>query len=150
MLHKILSKIYTIPLIFSLLTVVFSCSEREQTVDCFPKTFISVQLDLKLTSYQKLQNVGGWIYVDEQSSGTRGLIVVRTSNGFIAYDRNAPHLCPSSNSTLEVTEDIKITCKADSSEWILLTGQPTKVAKIAPKMYFINYDSASKVLSIYN
>lgn len=150
MRHKILSKFFTIFLTFSLLTIVFSCSEREQTVDCFPKTGISVQLDLKLPAYQKLQYTGGWIYVNEQGSGTRGLIVVRTSNGFKVYDRNAPHICPGANTTLEVSEDIKITCKADNSEWILLTGQPTKVAKIAPKTYFTNYDSGSQILAIYN
>ncbi len=150
MLRKSLLKFFTMLLTFSLLNSVFSCNEREEAVQCFPRSVISVQLDLRLPAYQKLQYTGGWIYLNEQSSGTRGLIVVRTSNGFRVYDRNAPHLCPASNTTLEVSEDIKIVCNADNSEWILLTGQPTKVAKIAPKTYFTNFDATSQILAIYN
>ncbi|AQY21314.1 hypothetical protein AB406_0354 [Riemerella anatipestifer] len=96
-------------------------------------------------------NVGGWIYVNEQNSGTRGLILVRTGTStFKAYDRNAPHICPASDTTLEVKDDIKIVCPKDGAEWILLMGQPTKVSQVSPKTYFTYYDAASNVLTIRN
>ena len=92
---------FAIILIFSLLNIT-SCNNREETVSCFPSTPINVVLNLNLPTYFTLQNVGGWIYVNEQQAGTRGLIVVRSSNGFKIYDRNAPHICPDTNTTLSV------------------------------------------------
>lgn len=127
-----------------------SCRTEEPTVACFPSTPINVTIDLNYPSYFNLQNVNGWIYLDEQQSGTKGLIIVNTGNGFKVYDRNAPHLCPDGDQTkLEVVDNIKIKCPKDQAEWILLTGQPTEVASIPPKTYPYNYNSNSKILSIY-
>ncbi|UQB67387.1 hypothetical protein [Epilithonimonas zeae] len=139
-------------LIISILTINNSCSERNETVSCFPNSIISVQLDLKLPLYYKLQTVGAWEYISVDGAGTRGLIVVRTTTGFKVYDRNAPHICPDTDTTLEVKNDTSIYCPKDGSQWILITGQPTdnSVAKIAPKTYGYSYNSASNILDIYN
>jgi nitrite reductase/ring-hydroxylating ferredoxin subunit len=137
-------------LIVSSLIITKSCSSREDTVSCFPQTSINVILNLNLPAYQNLQTVGGWIYVDEQSSGTRGLIVVRTTNGFKVYDRNAPHICPDINTTLNVEANIKIVCPKDNAEWILITGEPTKISQVAPKTYRYSFDSNSGILTIFN
>ncbi|MDY3536412.1 hypothetical protein PG275_00160 [Riemerella anatipestifer] len=138
-------------LIISGLVFFNSCKNREEMVSCFPNTMINVTLNLNLPLYQKLTNIGGWIYVNEQNSGTRGLILVRTGTAtFKAYDRNAPHICPASDTTLEVKDDIKIVCPKDGAEWILLTGQPTKVSQVPPKNYLTYYDAASNVLTIRN
>jgi len=136
-------------LIFSNLNVQ-SCSQREETVNCFPRTPINVVLNLNLPAYFNLQSVNGWIYVNEQESGTRGLIVVKTTNGFKIYDRNAPHICPDNTTTLNVESNIKIVCPKDGAEWILLTGEPTKISPTAPKTYRYTYDSGSNVLSIFD
>lgn len=127
-----------------------SCRSTDETVNCFPNSPISVVLNLNLPSYQNLNHPGGWVYVNEQGSGTRGLIVLRTNGGFKVYDRNAPHLCPTTETTLSVVDNIKLYCPADKSEWILLTGEPIKVAQISPKIYLSQYDPNSNVLSIYN
>lgn len=145
---KVHHTIFVIIVIFSLLNS-SSCSNREDTVNCFPRTPINVTLNLNLPAYFNLQNVGGWIYVDEQQAGTRGLIIVRSTSGFLAFDRNAPHICPDSNTTLSVEGNIKIICPQDGAEWILITGQPTKISQIPPKTYPYSYDSNSKILSIY-
>ena len=137
-------------MIFSILSTLRSCSENNPTISCFPETNVSVILNLNLPTYFNLQTVGGWIYVDEQSSGTRGLIVVRTTTGYMIYDRNAPHICPDTNTTLSVESNIKIVCPKDGAEWILLTGQPTKTSKLPPKMYRYNYNSSTNILTIYN
>ena len=146
---KIIS-IFTLLLAFSLLTFNNSCSERNETVNCFPNSVVSVQLNLSLPSYYKLQTVGSWVYVNEVGSGTRGLIVVRITNGFKVYDRNAPHVCPDSDTTLEVKNDTTVYCPRDKAEWILITGQPTAVANIPPKTYPYSFDPVSNILSIYN
>ena len=138
----------SIILIFSLLNIT-SCKEREETVNCFPNVPINVVLNLNLPAYYVLQNVGGWIYVNEQECGTRGLIVVRTTNGFKVYDRNAPHVCPDNNTTLNVENNIKVVCPKDGAEWILITGEPTKIAQIPPKTYRYNFDSTTGILFFF-
>lgn len=140
--------ISAILLIFSTLNL-NSCKEREETVTCFPNAPISVILNLNLPAYFALQSVNGWIYVNEQQSGTRGLIVVKSTNGFKVYDRNAPHICPDNNTTLNVESNIKIVCPKDGAEWILITGEPTKVSQIAPKTYRYNFDASTNILSIF-
>ncbi|KFE97846.1 hypothetical protein IX39_19005 [Chryseobacterium formosense] len=152
-----MKKTFSITSIFILLTFsilnINSCSNRDDTVSCFPLTPISVNLNLNLAAYNNLNFVGGWIYVDEQQSGTRGLIVVRTADNpasFKVYDRNAPHICPENNTTLEVKDGISIICPKDNATWILLSGQPTTGSSLPPKTYFWNYDAATKNLSLYN
>ncbi|MGD1319637.1 hypothetical protein [Chryseobacterium sp. 2R14A] len=152
-----MKKTFSITSIFILLTFsilnINSCSNRDDTVSCFPSTPISVNLNLNLAAYNNLNFVGGWIYVDEQQSGTRGLIVVRTADNpasFKVYDRNAPHICPENNTTLEVKDGLSIICPKDNATWILLSGQPTTGSSLPPKTYFWNYDAATKNLSLYN
>jgi len=145
---KKIASLFTLFLIISSLCLINSCRERDDTVSCFPDSVISVKLNLSLPQYYILQTTGGWLYIDEQQSGTRGLIVVRTTTGFKIYDRNAPHLCPDTDTTLEVKNGTSVYCPQDDAEWILITGQPSKVAKTAPKTY--GYDYVNNTLSIYN
>ncbi|KIC65215.1 hypothetical protein [Chryseobacterium taiwanense] len=128
-----------------------SCGRTQDTVSCFPSNPINVTLNLNLPAYYNLNNTGGWIYINEQQSGTRGLIAVRTSgSSFKIYDRNAPHLCPDTNTTLEVKDDISIICPKDDAKWILLTGQPAnQITGLPPKTYTYNYDPSTNILNIY-
>ncbi|MBV8326040.1 hypothetical protein [Chryseobacterium sp.] len=139
-----------ISLIFSSLYI-NSCGSREDTVNCFPNNPINVSLNLNLPAYNAINYDNGWIYVNEQQSGTRGLIVVRVGDSFKVYDRNAPHICPDNNTTLEVKDNIAILCPKDNTRWILRTGQPESGAKtsLPPKTYPYNYNSATKILNIY-
>lgn len=141
--------VLAITLIFSGL-IINSCSEREETVPCFPDVPINVILNLNLPAYYNLQNVNGYIYVNEQQSGTSGLIVVRTTNGFKVYDRNAPHICPDNDTTLEVVNNTKIVCPQDGAEWILITGEPIKNVTIPPKTYRYNWDANVGILTVYD
>ena len=94
-------------------------------------------------------NTKGWIYINEQQSGTRGLILVKTGTGFKIYDRNAPHLCPDTNTTLIVQDRIKIVCPKDGAEWILQDGTPIKGSGLPPKSYDYSYNVATGELLIY-
>lgn len=129
-----------------------SCSGRDNTVNCFPEQHINVQIDLNLPAYASKLDLNNWIYITEQQSGTRGLILVRTGTypdyKFKVYDRNAPHICPDVNTTLEVQGDIKLVCPKDNAEWILSTGEPIKVSGIPPKTYNAYYNAATGIISI--
>ena len=142
-------KTFFILLVFSLLSLVISCESRAETVSCFPSQIINVQLNLNLPAYANDLNTKGWIYINEQQSGTRGLIVVNTGTGFKVYDRNAPHLCPDTNTTLEVQNNIKIVCPKDGAEWILQDGTPIKGSGLPPKSYEYSYNATTGIISIY-
>lgn len=142
-------KAFFILLVFSLLSLVISCESRAETVSCFPSQIINVQLNLNLPAYANDLNTKGWIYINEQQSGTRGLILVKTGTGFKVYDRNAPHLCPDANTTLEVQNNIKIVCPKDGAEWILQDGTPIKGSGLSPKFYEYSYNAATGIISIY-
>lgn len=142
-------KAFFILLVFSLLSLVISCESRAETVSCFPSQIINVQLNLNLPAYAIDLNTKGWIYINEQQSGTRGLILVKTGTGFKVYDRNAPHLCPDANTTLIVQDRIKIVCPKDGAEWILQDGTPIKGSGLPPKSYDYSYNAATGELLIY-
>ena len=142
-------KAFFILLVFSLLSLVISCESRAETVSCFPSQIINVQLNLNLPAYANDLNTKGWIYINEQQSGTRGLILVKTGTGFKVYDRNAPHLCPDMNTTLIVQDRIKIVCPKDGAEWILQDGTPIKGSGLPPKSYEYSYNAATGIISIY-
>lgn len=135
-------------LIFSLLNLT-SCRNENYELACFPDQYINVQINLNLPSYNEL-NQKQWLYINEQNAGTRGLILVKSSNSYLAFDRNAPHLCPDAETTLEVRENIKIFCPKDGAEWILSTGQPLKISNVPPKQYFTSYNPATGILTITN
>lgn len=147
---KKILRLFALFLTISILSLNSSCSERNETVSCFPNSVISVQINLSLPAYFDLQTVGTGMYIDEQESGTRGLIVVKTTSGYRAYDRNAPHLCPDKDTTLEIVNGTTISCPKDGSKWILITGQPTdnSPARTAPKTYFCNVNG--NILNISN
>ncbi|MDR2122767.1 MAG: hypothetical protein LBP34_06520 [Flavobacteriaceae bacterium] len=112
------------------------CENGNRTISCFPDSVINVTANLELPQFQSLASVGGWAYIKSgPSSGTRGLILVRTAQGFKAYDRNAPHICPGMNTTLEVLNEIYLYCPEDKAKWILSTGQPLEVTDKPPKTY---------------
>ena len=142
-------KAFFILLVFSLLSLVISCESRAETVSCFPSQIINVQLYTNLPAYANDLNTKGWIYINEQQSGTRGLILVKTGTGFKVYDRNAPHLCPDANTTLEVQNNIKIVCPKDGAEWILQDGTPIKGSGLPPKSYDYSYNAATGDLLIH-
>ena len=142
-------KAFFILLVFSLLSLVISCESRAETVSCFPSQIINVQLNLTFPAYAIDLNTKGWIYINEQQSGTRGLILVKTGTGFKVYDRNAPHLCPDMNTTLIVQDRIKIVCPKDGAEWILRDGTPIKGTGLPPKSYDYSYNAATGDLLIH-
>ncbi len=126
-----------------------SCGKDDESVQnsCFPKSTINVQINTSLAGYQNLNQNGGWIYYNGELAGTKGLIIVNAgSAGYKAYDRNAPHICPTDNSRLKVESDFLIVCPEDGAQWILTTGQPTAVADRAPVQYFTSRNG--NILSI--
>ena len=140
---------FFILLTFSLLNI-NSCGSTEDTVSCFPDSPINVILPLNsLPLYSSNLQNQQWTYVDMDGAGTRGLIIVKTNNGYNAYDRNAPHICPDNNTTLKVEYPFVI-CPKDNAKWILLNGEPNQVASLPLKTYFCDYNQSTNTITVYS
>lgn len=118
----------------SLLVIITACRDDDGQKNCNPQYAISASININLPLYSQLET-RNWTYVGGAGTGSKGIIVIKTTNGYKAYDRNAPHICPTINSQLEVVDDIKLFCPEDEAEWILLTGEPIKIADRAPRVY---------------
>lgn len=124
------------------------CNDDDGQLNCNPQYTVSAVVNIALPLYSNVET-RGWTYVDGEGTGTKGIILVKTTNGtYKAYDRNAPHICPTASSRLEVIEDIKIHCPEDGAEWILLTGQPIAVADRTPRTYAAVRNG--NIVTIYN
>ncbi|OCA76748.1 hypothetical protein BBI01_21510 [Chryseobacterium artocarpi] len=133
-------------LVFSTLST-NSCGSREDTVSCFPS--VPINVTLLPNNYNDLATKQ-WTYVNMDGAGTRGLIVVKVGvNAYRAYDRNAPHICPDSNTTLKVDFPI-VTCPKDNAKWNILSGEPLEISPLPLKSYFCQVDSATNSITIYN
>jgi hypothetical protein len=154
---KKFASVFALFLIISILSINNSCSERNETVSCFPNSIISVTINLNSAHYFKLQNVGGWVYtLGEVGTGTNGLIIYRATSGFMIYDRNAPHLCPDQEKTiLEVDNGgTFVSCPKDRAKWALFNGQRQQgeVVPSADLKTYRNYyfNPSTNTLLIYN
>jgi len=149
-----MKKSFSIASIFILLAFSFlninSCSNRDDTVSCFPNSNINVIISLNTMPLENsyLQNQQ-WTYINMDGSGTRGLILAKTSSGYIAYDRNAPHICPDNNTTLNVNFPI-VTCPKDNAKWLITNGEPIEISPLPLKRYFCAYDQPTNTITIYN
>lgn len=124
-------------LLISQLFFFMQCENGNKTISCFPNSSISYSADLNLPQFQKLSGINGYAYIEAGPlTGTKGLILVRIDAiKFLAYDRNAPHICPGQYTRLEVKDDFYIYCPADGAKWSLTSGQPLEIADRAPKIY---------------
>lgn len=102
-----------------------SCNDTQSSSSCMPKSSVSAAYNLNLPLYNTLLTPNSYVELSaDGTNGGRGIIIVNTGSGYRAYDRNAPHICPTTNSTLTVENSSVVVCPEDDSQWLLLTGQP--------------------------
>lgn len=74
-------------LFISTLFLLFSCNRDARHP--VPSFQFDINVNLNLPTYQALQSVGGWAYVN--GAGSKGLVVYRRSVAeFVAFDRHSP------------------------------------------------------------
>jgi len=133
---------------FLLFLLNLNCNSEDDFLSCIPNPTVNIQIDINLPAYSALQSAAGWVYVDAALAGNKGLIVVNTGTAYKAYDRNAPHICPTNNTTLIVENSLTLLCPQDNAKWILTTGQPVAVAGRSPRTYFVSKNGS--ILNISN
>ena len=130
------------------LSFILSCGKNNQNP--VPNIPLDVTIDISLPSYNALQGVSGYTYVN---GGSRGIIVYRKSlNEFVAFDRHSPAdaegtcaepLYPDVNNFLQLIDS------CNNARFSLYDGSPISNSQFGLRQYATQYNG-SNLLRIYN
>jgi hypothetical protein len=134
--------------IMLLCLIFFGC--RKNNVNPIPNIPFDISIDISLPSYNALNGVGAWCYVN---GGSRGIIVYRKSiDEFVAFDRHSPEdpdgscplpLYPNSDNFLQ----LKDSC--NNASFSLYDGTPISNSSYGLRQYKTLFDGTN-MLRIYN
>ncbi|MFM8243054.1 MAG: hypothetical protein ACKN86_09640 [Crocinitomicaceae bacterium] len=135
-------------LVLITLLVFTGCVKNQQNP--VPNIPFDITININLPSYNALNGVGGWCYVN---GGSRGIIVYRRSiEEFIAFDRHSPEdpdgtcsypLYPDQDNFLQLND----TC--NNATFSLYDGMPISNSSFGLRQYMTVFDG-SNMLRIYN
>ncbi|UTW64601.1 hypothetical protein KFE98_10810 [bacterium SCSIO 12741] len=109
----------TLPSLIFLL-ILLGCNKQDDIYTAIPDVPVNVQLNLNEPSNFNLTVVGGWVYVN---GGSRGIIVYRTIDDFVAFERHTPYM--SDQDCAQVSVDSTATYANDGcseSQFFLVDG----------------------------
>ena len=137
-------------LFFSCLILLSSSKCDKGKQNPIPYVPFDITIDIQLPSYNQLQGVGGWSYVN---GGSRGIIVYRKGiDEFVAFDRHSPvdpdgicdfPLFPDSENFLL----LKDTC--NNASFSMYDGSPVSNSAFGLRQYAVQFNG-SNLVRIYN
>ena len=135
---------FLFPMIFFLLLTPQCKKDKDQ----IPYVYVNFYITINSTQYIGLNNIGGHEYF---TGGSRGIIIYRRSTDeFMAYERNCPY--QPSNSCAQVEVDNSGVMAVDSccgSQFLLIDGSiVTGPATVMLKQYHTTYDGTT--LHVFN
>ncbi len=123
--------------------LLIGCKEKDPYP--IPNVPVNLYLNLTLPAYQDLNIPGGWAYV---TGGSKGIIVYRNFNEFVALDRHTTSDPNSSCSIAKVdsVNNFVLNDPCSTSQYSLLDGTVTKgPAKWGLRKYNATWDGANIV-----
>jgi nitrite reductase/ring-hydroxylating ferredoxin subunit len=112
-----------------------------------PNYAFSVDINKNLPSYNDLNFVANPVKVNITGAGIRGLIVMYTGSGYVAYDGACPNQDLSSCSTLTL-EDPEAVCPCDNVRYNLFTGLSNTGLPYPLKQYRTEVNG--NIIRVYN
>lgn len=135
--------------IFFLILILFSGCQKNKNHPVASIPF-DMQIDLTLPTYQNLNGVGGWAYVN---GGIKGIIVYRQSyDVFVAWERQSPEDPENTCSTGLVTDSanfLQLNDPCSNATFSLYDGSPLSNSKWGLRQYQTEWYSGT-ILRIYN
>jgi len=132
-------------LTFLLIFITIGCKKKSEYP--IPNVSVNIYLNLSLPAYQNLNSPSGWVYIN---GGSRGIIVYRNFNTFIALDRHTTYQPDSvcGVATVDTSNFFIINDPCSDSQYSISDGTVSKgPAKWGLKPYFANYDGGSVHIS---
>ncbi len=132
-------------LLIGLLLAFYACRNRDGVIPYVP---FDININIQNPQYNKLNGLGGWVYV---SAGSRGLIVFRSDfNTFVALDRHSTYK-PERTCAIVFVDDNNITATdtCSGSVFQLMDGSPMNgPATIGLQQYRTSFDG--NIIRIWN
>lgn len=118
------NKMKKIFLIAAFIAITFGCNKDKVNNDnpYLPNYAFNVEINRNLPLYNSLNFSGNAMKVNITGAGIRGLILINTGSGILAFDGACPNQDLTSCSTLTLS-GIEATCPCDSAIYNLYTGQ---------------------------
>lgn len=144
-----MSQIYSRNTIFTTVFCTFfaiSCKEEKYPI---PNVPVNITINLDLPAYIPLNSPGGYAYVN---GGSRGIVVYRNFDEFIALDRHSPYNSDDPCAVVEVNPDnmFELIDTCSGSRFSIANGAVIEgPAKFGLRRYTTYWDGAYTV-NIYN
>lgn len=125
----------------------FSCNKQEPYP--IPNVPVNIIINLDLPSYQSLNAPGGYVYTN---GGSRGIVIYRNFDEFIALDRHSTHNSDDPCAIVNVNPDnfFELIDTCSGSKFSIMSGVVLEgPAKYGLKRYTAIWDGAYTV-TVYN
>ena len=108
-----------------ILILLLSCSSDDSSNrnPFIPDVGFTFDINLNLPLFGGLNTPGNAIFIGNPGVGVRGIFVINTGSGFLAWEANCPNQAPSSCSTMELSGGVNVVCPCDNNEYSLFNGQ---------------------------
>lgn len=140
------TNLFTKFLFLSVLCITISSCRRNTSY--IPRVPVDVIINTLDPAYQKLNGIGGWVYVE---GGSKGIIVFRSDyNDFMAFDRHCTYTPENSCSKVSVDYfNLYATDSCCNSKFQLIDGNPVEgPASIGLQQYNTSFDG--NIIQIWN
>jgi len=133
--------------LIGMMPLIFSCKKTSNhTVTSIP---FDISINTSLPSYNSLQGVGGWTYVN---GGVQGIVVYRkSSDEFVAFDRKSPIVSSECKKPLTTNSDnfLQLDDSCTNAKFSLFDGSPISGSEFGLRQYQTQWNGSS-ILRIFN
>lgn len=123
---------------------------RKNRVHPVPSIAFEIQVDMNLPTYQELNNVGGWAYVN---GGIKGIVIYRQSvEVFVAWERMSPEdpeMTCESGLVTDSTNFLQLNDPCSNAVFSMYDGSPIANSNWGLRKYQAEW-SGSNLLRVYN
>lgn len=133
--------------LIGMMPFIFSC--KKTTNHPVLSVPFDISINTSLPSYNSLQGVGGWTYVN---GGVQGIVVYRkSSDEFVAFDRKSPITSSECTKPLTTNPDnfLQLDDSCTKAKFSLFDGSPISGSEFGLRQYQTQWNGSS-ILRIFN
>jgi nitrite reductase/ring-hydroxylating ferredoxin subunit len=127
-----------------------SCSKKSSNNNCnfLLNVAVNTSINLNLPQYNPLQFVSQAVYVP--NVGNKGIIVMNSGTGYVAWDASDPSHVPNSCSRLDIVGAEGVCGCDEGNTYSLFTGQPLGESNVPCGLKFYPVEQSGNMLFISN
>lgn len=104
-----------------------SCTkEQRQRNPYLPEARFKEVINMNLPLYNRLKNPLSYVEITREGIGLRGIVVINTGSGFVAWERACPSVPLSECSAMEFADNLTLQCPCNGFKYSLINGTPSQ------------------------